>query len=248
LSNPFLSIVIPAHNEEQRLPDTLEKTFQFLQSQAYTSEVIVVENGSSDRTLDVARSFQPRFSSLQVIHMTQRGKGRAVHKGMLAASGEYRFFADADLSMPIQEVNRFIPPALEPMDVAIASREAPGAVRYDEPAYRHLVGRAFNTLVRVMALPGLQDTQCGFKCFRGSIVEEIFPLQTLMGWSFDVELLYIAWRRGYKIVEIPIPWYYNSQSKVRVAKDSLTMALDILTIRRNARVGMYDRDPLHTSV
>lgn len=248
MSNPFLSIVIPAHNEEQRLPDTLEKTFQFLQSQAYTSEVIVVENGSSDRTLDVARSFQPRFSSLQVIHMTQRGKGRAVHKGMLAASGEYRFFADADLSMPIQEVNRFIPPALEPMDVAIASREAPGAVRYDEPAYRHLVGRAFNTLVRVMALPGLQDTQCGFKCFRGSIVEEIFPLQTLMGWSFDVELLYIAWRRGYKIVEIPIPWYYNSQSKVRVAKDSLTMALDILTIRRNARVGMYDRDPLHTSV
>jgi dolichyl-phosphate beta-glucosyltransferase len=134
---------------------------------------------------------------------------------MLAARGEYRFFADADLSMPIGELNRFLPPAVD-APIVIASREAPGAIRYDEPSYRHVTGRVFNNLIRALVLPGLQDTQCGFKMFRAEIAETLFKRQTLMGWSFDVEVLYIASLRGLSILEIPIPWYFNPESKVNV--------------------------------
>jgi dolichyl-phosphate beta-glucosyltransferase len=169
------------------------------------------------------------------------GKGRAVRRGMLEAHGEYRIFCDVDFSMPITEVNRFIPPALKNIEVAMASREAPGAVRYGEPAYRHLAGRVFNTLVRWIALPKLQDTQCGFKCFRGEVADEIFPRQTMMGWSFDVEVLFMARCWGYKIVEIPIPWYYSPQSRVHMLSDSWKMFRDMLIIRSNARRGLYDR-------
>jgi hypothetical protein len=147
---------------------------------------------------------------------------------------------DADFSMPVEQIGRFLPPILDGYDIAIASREAPGAVRYAEPQYRHLVGRVYNWMIRLLALPGLQDTQCGFKCFRGEVAEELFNLQTLPGWSFDVELLFIAQRRGYKIVEIGIPWYFNSESKIRVMKDSLRMGMDLLKIRLNARQGLYD--------
>ncbi len=243
MTHPLLSIIIPAYNEENRLPDTLEKIRAFLEKQDYSAEVLVMENGSTDRTLEIAREFSGRLPGLKAMHVDQRGKGSAVRAGMLAAVGEYRFICDADLSMPIEEVNRFIPPALPPCDVAIASREAPGAVRYNEPAYRHFVGRLFNTLVRWFALPGLQDTQCGFKCFRAEVAERVFPLQTIIGWTFDVEVLYIARRMGYKIAEIPIPWYYNAESKVRVMKDLKQVALDLLTIFRNAKQGKYDPAP-----
>lgn len=239
--SPYLSIIIPAHNEEQRLPQTLEQVAGFLDQQSYIGEIVVVENGSSDQTLEIAREHARRIPYLRVLHSDQRGKGLAVRMGMLAARGAYRFFADADLSMPIAEVNRFIPPALPGVEVAIGSREAPGAVRYAEPQYRHLTGRVFNTIVRVLALPGLEDTQCGFKCFRGDIADEVFALQTIPGWSFDVEVLFIARRRGYRIVEVGIPWYYNAGSKVRVVRDSLRMFLDLLNIRRNAWVGRYGR-------
>lgn len=238
---PYLSIIIPAHNEEQRLPQTLEQIAGFLSQQAYSGEIVLVENGSSDRTLEIAREHAQRIPCLRVLHSDQRGKGLAVKMGMLAARGNYRFFADADLSMPIAEVNRFIPPALPEVEVAIGSREAPGAVRYDEPQYRHLTGRVFNTIVRVLALPGLEDTQCGFKCFRGDIADEVFALQTIPGWSFDVEVLFIARRRGYRIVEVGIPWYFNAGSKVRVVRDSLRMFLDLLNIRCNAWAGRYGR-------
>ncbi|MDD5368631.1 MAG: glycosyltransferase family 2 protein [Anaerolineaceae bacterium] len=241
MEQPYLSLIFPAHNEEKRLPHTLEQTLEFLDQQAYTSEVIVVENGSQDRTLEIAEEAARRSPLLHVIHETERGKGRAVQRGMLAARGEYRIFCDVDLSMPITEVNRFIPPILTDVDIAIASREAPGAVRYKEPVYRHLVGRVFNSLVRWSALPGLNDTQCGFKCFRAAVAGDIFPCQTMMGWSFDVEVLFIARLRGYRIVEIPIPWYFNPDSKVRLLQDSLRMGSDILSMRRKAGRGCYDR-------
>ena len=141
--------------------------------------------------------------------------------------------------MPIEEVSRFLPPNLSNIEVAIGSREAPGAVRYNEPPHRHLTGRVFNTIVRWLAMPGLQDTQCGFKCFRGDIAEKVFPLQTMTGWSFDVEVLYIARRLGYQIVEVPIHWYYNPDSRVRLVQDSLQMALDLLHIRMNGLQGRY---------
>jgi dolichyl-phosphate beta-glucosyltransferase len=239
LSAPLLSIILPAHNEEQRLPVCLEKVGAFLAAQNYQAEVLVVENGSHDATLEIARSYERLMPELRTFKEEQRGKGLAVQRGMLAATGQYRFICDVDLSMPIEEVNRFIPPALPDIDVAIGSREASGAVRYNEPFYRHLIGRAFNSMVRVTTLPGLQDTQCGFKCFRGEVADIVFRRQTLTGMSFDVEVLVIARLHGYRIIEVPIPWYFDPDSRVRLFRDSLRMAEDLLTIRRNLRRGLY---------
>ena len=238
MSNPFLSIIIPAHNEENRLPETLAQVVEFIEKQTYSVEVLVVENASRDKTLQIAQDFASRYPFIQAIHEELPGKGRAVRTGMLTAKGEHRFFADADLSMPIGEVTRFLPPEID-IPIAIASREAPGAIRYDEPAYRHITGRVFNSLIRSLVLPGLQDTQCGFKMFRAEVAEELFKRQTLMGWSFDVELLYIASLRGLPILEIPIPWYFNPESKVNVLRDSWRMFRDLLVIRRNGRLGKY---------
>ncbi len=247
-SNTFLSIIIPAYNEEQRLPNTLEKVFAFLSEQPYPSEVLVVENGSQDRTLEIAQDFaaqcKTNYSETQhtcrVLKEEQSGKGLAVRRGMLEAQGEYRFMADADLSMPVAEIKRFIPPALTDFDIAIGSREAPGSIRYNEPAYRHFGGRAVNTMIRLLALPGLHDTQCGFKCFRAPIAEDLFRNQTLTGWSFDIEILYIARQRGYHVTELPIPWYFDSESKVNAVRDTFRMGLDILVMRRNAWQGKYN--------
>ncbi|MBI9051590.1 MAG: glycosyltransferase family 2 protein [Anaerolineaceae bacterium] len=240
MEKPLLSIVIPAHNEEHRLPQTLEKISSFLAAQPYQAEVVVVENGSSDATLEIAQQYEVKHGNIRVINLIDSGKGLAVREGMLAATGEYRFICDADLSMPIEEVNKFIPPQLENFDVAIASREAAGAKRYNEPAYRHFIGRIFNALVRVVALPSLHDTQCGFKCFHAPVAEKVFRLQTFTGWSFDVEVLYVALMHGYKVLEIPINWYHIPGSRVKLFQDSFRMAADILTIRRNAKNGLYD--------
>jgi dolichyl-phosphate beta-glucosyltransferase len=239
MSDPFLSIIIPAHNEENRLSDTLAQVVKFLQPQPYSAEILVIENASRDNTLQIARDFATQNPVIQAIHLDQPGKGRAVQTGMLAARGEYRFFADADLSMPIIELSRFLPPAVD-APIVIASREAPGAIRYNEPAYRHVTGRVFNNLIRALVLPGLQDTQCGFKMFRADVAKDLFKRQTLMGWSFDVEVLYIATLRGLDIVELPIPWYFNPDSKVNVLRDSWRMFRDLLIIRRNGQLGKYD--------
>lgn len=241
--NPFFSIIIPAHNEENRLPSTLEQVLRFLEKQSFTSEVIVVENGSSDQTLEVAQAFANQHENFRVIQNDMRGKGLAIQRGVKEARGEYLFLCDADLSMPVEEISKFIPPQLNNVDIAIASREAPGSVRYNEPYYRHITGRVFNTLIRLLVLPGLQDTQCGFKCIRADVARDIFPYQTLTGWAFDVELLYIARHHGYQIIEIPIHWYFNADSKISVFRDSLRMFLDLLLIRRNARCGLYDPKP-----
>ena len=235
MQTPFLSVIIPAFNEEQRLPNTLEQLLANLQDQPYRSEILVVENASQDNTYQVAEEFAQTHNSedlpIQVIREPNRGKGFAVKRGMYATNGEYRFMCDADLSMPVTEINRFFPPQLEDFDISIASREAPGAIRYNEPAYRHFVGRIFNTQIRILALPGLNDTQCGFKCFKAEIAEDLFRDIKITGWSFDVEILYLAQQRGYRIVEIPIPWYYNPESHISVVKDSFQMAIDIFKIR-----------------
>ena len=241
MPTPLLSIIIPAYNEEARLPQTLQVIHEFLQKQPYSAEVVVVENGSSDHTLQIARETSQKMKEVRALHSAKRGKGLAVRMGMLAAKGQYRFICDVDLSMPIEEVTKFIPPILKDAAVAIASREAPGSRRYNEPEMRHIIGRVFNWMVRLMALPGLQDTQCGFKCFRADVVEKVFPRMTMGGWTFDVEALVLARRLGYTIVEIPIPWYYNPHSKVRVVRDSFGMARDLLTIRWNILRGLYER-------
>ncbi len=240
MSQPLLSIIIPAHNEENRLPRTLEQVFDFLEKQDYQAEVLVVENGSTDRTYELARGYADKKRNMHVIREAARGKGLAVRRGMLEAQGEYRLMCDADLSMPIEEVAKFLPTAMENFDIAIASREAPGAVRYDEPFYRHLGGRLINLVIRLLILPGLQDTQCGFKCFHAKVADDLFRRQTLSGWSFDIEILFIARRHGYRVCEIPIDWYYRSESKVNAFVDAPRMVRDIFRIHTNARRGIYD--------
>ena len=236
----FLSIIIPVYNEEKRLPHALEQVFAFLEKQAYPGEVLVIENGSTDGTLQLAQQYAMEYPNLRVFHEPEPGKGNAVRHGMTEARGSYRFVCDVDLSMPVEEINHFLRPVLADFDIAIASREAPGAVRYNEPYYRHLTGRVFNCLIRLLVLPDIQDTQCGFKCFRAAVAEDIFRYQTLTGWSFDVEILHIARQRGYRITEVPIRWYYSTESKIHILRDSWRMFLDLLTIRRNARRGVYD--------
>ena len=241
LHTPYLSLIIPAHNEEARLPDTLRQVLEYAERQTYTSEILVVENGSVDHTYQIAQDFAANHPAVRVLQNSQRGKGRAVRQGMLAAQGKFRFMCDVDFSMPVDEVSMFLPPFQEDYDIAIASRETAGAVRYGEPYYRHFVGRIYNGLIRFLALPGLQDTQCGFKCFRGEVAEELFKRQTLTGWSFDVEILFIARQLGYKIIELPVHWYYNPHSKVNVMRDSFKMGVDLLTIRLNGLRGIYTR-------
>ena len=236
---PHLSIVLPAHNEEERLPNSLNRIQAFLAAQPWASEVVVVENGSRDRTAEAAEAFARRHAHVRLLREALPGKGRAVRRGILAASGDYRFICDVDLSMPIEQVLRFLPPAQTEAAVVIASREAPGAVRYNEPAHRHWIGRGFNLLVRLLAVPGLQDTQCGFKCFRADAAEELFRLQVLNGWTFDVEVLFLARRRGYRIVEIPIPWTHVPGSRVRLVRDSVAMLADLVRIRWYAVRGRY---------
>jgi dolichyl-phosphate beta-glucosyltransferase len=238
---PLLSIIIPAHNEERRLPGSLDKIATFLATRTYACEVVIVENGSVDDTVGVARRYAERFPYIRFYRETARGKGLAVRRGMLEARGKYRFICDADLSMPIEEIGKFLPPTLTDYDVAIASREAPGAVRYDEPWYRHVIGRAFNLLIKLIAVRGFEDTQCGFKCFRDEAAEDLFSVQTLNGIGFDVELLFVAQKRGYRIVEVPINWYYSAESRMRLVRDSLRAMMELLIIRRNWHRGVYAR-------
>lgn len=243
MNTTFLSIIIPAHNEANRLPRTLERIFAFLNTQAYTSEVIVVENGSTDRTFEIASEFLKDHPDLIVIHEENRGKGNAVRRGILSAHGEYRFICDADLSMPIEDLPKFLPPTLNDFDIAIGSREAPGSIRYNEPPYRHLGGRAINLVIRTLILPGLNDTQCGFKCFHAEETTALFQQQTLTGWSFDIELLFLARRKKLRVQEVPIQWYYDPDSKVSAVRDALRMIGDIFRIHLNALRGRYDPQP-----
>jgi len=236
----FLSIVIPAYNEETRLPDTLNKVSAFLGTQSYSSEVLIVDNNSTDKTEEIIKDYCSRYPNMQGLFEKEPGKGAAVRCGMLQAKGEFAFMCDADLSMPIEELINFLPPKLEGIDIAIASREAPGAIRYHEPHFRHLGGRLMNWLIQLFILPGLNDTQCGFKCFTTETAKDLFKHQTLPGWSFDIELMYIARKRGYKVLEIPVPWYYQQESKVNAVRDALQILMDIQTIRRNANQGVYD--------
>jgi dolichyl-phosphate beta-glucosyltransferase len=234
----LLSIIIPAYNEEHRLPRSLQAIDRFLATQSYAAEVVVVENGSTDQTTAVADAFAAGHPYVRVLHSV-KGKGAAVRVGMLAAGGQYRFMCDADLSMPIEEVTKFLPPVLDNYHVAMASREAPGAQRYGEPFYRHIMGRIFNLIVRLLAVPHYHDTQCGFKCFEAQAADDVFRLQSMDGLGFDVEAVAIALDRGYTVVEIPINWYFDADSRVRPVHDTIRMVREVLQVRRNLRTGVY---------
>lgn len=235
------SLIIPAFNEERRMPDSLRRVVQFVQGQAEPIEVIVVDDGSSDRTAAIVDELAQQVPFVTLIRNPHGGKGAAIKTGIAHGRGQYLVISDTDLSVPIEMLAKFLPPALADYDVAIASREVPGARRINEPQYRHLMGRVYNLLVRLVAVPGIQDTQCGFKAFRREVAREVFPCQTIEGWGFDVEILFIARRRGYRIVEVPVDWYYGRESKIRPVSDTLRMVRELFQVRRNARHGLYDR-------
>ncbi len=237
----YLSIIIPAHNEEKRLPETLRAIDVFVKAQPFSVEVLVVENGSVDETAQVVRAYLSVHKYVRLLQEPGRGKGLAVRRGMLAAQGEFRFMCDADLSMPIEQVVRFLPPELSDFDLAIGSREVAGAVRFQEPAFTHIRGRVFSNLVKLFALPDFEDTQCGFKCFRAEAAVDLFSSQRMDGMSFDVEVLYIARKRGYRIVEVPVDWYFHRETRVRMLRDTFGMLSDVLALRRNWRDGKYTR-------
>ena len=234
-----VSIVIPAYNEERRLGATLDAVTGYLREQPWDWEVRVVDDGSADATVAIAEEAARREPRVVVQREPHRGKGGAVRAGLTAARGDYRFICDADLSMPIGEVARFLPPQAPAFDVAIGSREGRQARRIGEPMYRHLMGRVFNRGVQLLVLPGIEDSQCGFKMFSASAIDAIFPRVTVDGWAFDVEVLAVARARGLRIIEVPIEWHYRAESRLSMLRDGWEMLRELLRIRLRAVSGRY---------
>jgi len=239
-SAPDLSIIIPAYNEELRLPDTLEKIAAFLQGEPTSAEVVVVDDGSSDRTVAVAEAFRGKLPQLRVIsNGTNRGKGYSVRNGSLQARGRVALFTDADLSAPIEESRKLIE-ALKTHDVAIGSRAMDrGLIGVHESLFREFAGIVFNKIVRFILWLPFVDTQCGFKAFRMERCRILFEQQTIERFGFDPELLYLARHHGLSIVEVPVRWSHSPATKVSMMRDSVQMFLDVFIIRWNALKGRY---------
>ena len=237
LTRPFLSIVIPAYNEERRLGLTLERVVGFLNTRDYSWEVVVADDGSGDATGQIVTDLAAGRPEIRLLSLPHRGKGGAVKAGMLAAVGEYRFLCDADLSMPIEQVERFLPPQLAGVDVGIGSRQAAGSRRIDEPLLRYCTSRLYNRMIRILLLPGIQDTQCGFKSFRGEVVEELFGRLEAEDFAFDIEVLYRARQLGLGMREVAIDWTYGKGSRVRPVRDGIAMVRNLLEIRRRLQGG-----------
>ena len=244
MTRPFLSVVIPAYNEEARIGPSIRRVATHLLGRPYSWEIVVVDDGSSDRTAEVVMEAAAETPNVRLLKEPHFGKGQAVKAGMLESTAEWRFLCDADLSMPPEQIDRFFNAADgRPLfDVSVGSREAPGARRFDEPRSRHLVGRVFNRVVRIFAVRGLDDTQCGFKLFAGSAAEELFRRQRLPGFAFDVEVLYLAQKLGFSVGEIAIDWHHHGGSKVSLAKGASAFA-DILRVRLNDLLGRYADRP-----
>ena len=232
-----LSIVIPAFNEARRIAATLDRLCAYLGGQPLDWEIRIVDDGSADRTREIVDAASRENARIVLQPEPHRGKGGAVKAGLLAARGDYRFICDADLSMPPAELPRFLPPALERFDVAIGSREGAGARRVGEPWRRHVVGRIFNFAIRTLVVPGIADTQCGFKMFTAGSVQAIFPHVTLDGWAFDVEVLCIARALDLRVVEVPIEWHHRAESQISVLRDWWPMLRDLFKVRARARRG-----------
>jgi glycosyltransferase involved in cell wall biosynthesis len=239
---PDLSIVIPSYNEELRLPATLEQIAAFLPSLGGETEILVIDDGSKDRTAEVAESFLNRLPLLRIIpNDTNRGKGFSVRHGMIEARGRNVLFTDADLSAPIEEAPKLLD-ALKTYDVAIGSRALDRSlITVHESRFREFAGIIFNAIVRMILRLPFVDTQCGFKAFRREPCRIIFEQQRIERFGFDPELLYLARRHGLRAVEIPVRWGHSPATKVSMFRDSLQMFLDVLIIRWNAIAGRYPR-------
>lgn len=235
----LLSVIIPAYNEEKRLPKTLEEIQRYLKQQSYQSEIIVVDGGSTDKTAKIVREW-PQVKLIEL--KNSQGKGQAVKGGMLAAQGKFRIFTDADNSTSIEQVENMLPYFEQGYDVVIGSRDIEGAVlEPPQPFLRKMIlGRGFRLLRKILAgFWDISDSQCGFKAFSGEAAVTIFPRLTLFGFSFDVEALVLAKKMGYKIKEIPVRWVNDPESKVKF-KDIIKMLLELIKIRLNLIKGLYD--------
>lgn len=234
-----LSLVIPAYNEQARLPYTLSQIEAFVCRENIDCEVIVVDNGSNDATSAVVLQATSAFPRLRLLRTDRRGKGLAVRTGVLAAQGDVVVFGDADLSWSVEDLPHFMALASDASPVVIGSREGVGARRIDEPSYRHMMGRAFNRVVQTLAVPGIEDSQCGFKAFRADAARAIFTRQRVDGFGFDVEVLYLARRLDYAIRVVPLRWEHKENSRVAPVRDTLAMLTDVLRVRFNGWRGTY---------
>lgn len=240
---PQFSIVIPAFNECSRIPSTLEAVVECIRTQGWSAEVVVVNDGSTDATAAVVKLFAARAPEVRLLENPgNRGKGYSVRHGLLHSFGDVVMFTDADLSAPMEEAERLFDAIAEGADIAIGSRWLDrNRQTIRQPFYRQFFGRCFNAVTRmVMRLP-FADTQCGFKAFTRAAAQTVFQLQTIDRWGFDPEILFIALKRGFKIMEVPVSWAHDERTRMSYLKDGMRMLQDIAQVRWNALLRRYDR-------
>ena len=247
---PHLSIVIPAYNEEPNFKKgTIDEIPSYLDRQNYSYEILIVDDGSDDQTAKLADAFAKKHKQVKVIKNTHEGKAETVKKGVEEAKGDLILFTDFDQATPLSEVEKLLPFFPE-YDIVIGSRQLPGAKRQKEPFHRHIMGIVFNLVVQIIAIRGIWDTQAGFKCFKSEVAKDLFSklkvygkgkkVQGALVTAFDVELLFIAKKHGFKIKEVPIIWHHVATSRVNPIKDSLRMLRDVIKIRLNDFKGIYN--------
>lgn len=242
-TGPFLSIIIPAYNEEKLIADTLSQVTAFLEAKPFSYEVIVVDDGSRDRTVEIAKEWGVEKKGFPVIvleNVRNRGKGFSVRKGFQSAVGEYACFSDADLSTPIEDSDKLLKWNNEGFDVAIGSRALKESeIDLHQPWWREIMGKTFNKFVQIMAIRGIKDTQCGFKCFSRDAYSEVFKRQSIDGFGFDVEALFIARKHGFKIKEVPVKWVNRFESRVNPILHPIQMLFELVLIRFRDLMGVY---------
>ena len=240
-SDPRLSVIIPAYNEQERIGVTLKRLREYFAGVDYEAEIIVVDDGSVDRTVEIVREFNNEPLPVQLlVNQNNMGKGFSVRRGMMLAKGRYRLFFDADASTPIEEIAKFWPHFEKGTPVCIGSRAMSASnIEVHQPWYRETMGRIFNILVQVLVMRGIKDTQCGFKAFSAAATETIFTRQRLIRFGFDVELLSIARLHGLPVAEVPIKWINSPESRVHPIRDAYSMFRDLFMIRLNILRRVY---------
>jgi glycosyltransferase involved in cell wall biosynthesis len=247
---PSLSLVIPAYNEARTISQTLASAWEYLSTQTYPFEILVVDDGSADNTHALAEQFARAHPDVRVCTIPHAGKAAALRRGLARATGDLVVFTDADLATPLAYLEEFRRRAENGCDIVIGSREGPTAQRIGEPVYRHVMGRIFNLLVRVLLLRDIHDTQCGFKLFRRPVIDLLLnkarlyatPGESIAGarvTAFDVELLVVARRHGFRICAVPVVWTYGTHSKVNPVRDTLNNLVDMLRVKANDLRGHY---------
>ena len=261
-ASPTFSIVIPAYNEEERLGPTLDRVLAFARDSGWKAEIIVVNDGSRDRTAEIVRSYERNAGIVRLLENPgNRGKGYSVRHGVLNATGEFILFTDADMSSPIEEAPKLLQALAGGADIAIGSRWARSELQTRRQSLaRQFLGRVFNLLLRLLLRLDFKDTQCGFKAFRREAARAVFPLQRVEGWGFDPEILFLANQFGFRMVEVPVRWGHDTRTRINPLLDGARMVSDMLLIRWNSTSGKYsgscvarvdpkpERSPLPTDI